>query len=105
MGYPGTLTLRATYRWLPERVLQCELLATTDAPTIINLTHHAYFNLAGTGDALDHRVRDAAAADQKGGGKRVLRHAADVESRPAVRPRGLTRPRAPRAAGRGPERA
>lgn len=56
MGYPGELKVRASYRWLPGRVLQIEFVATSDAPTIVNLTHHAYFNLAGAGDSLDHRV-------------------------------------------------
>ena len=56
MGYPGELKVRTSYRWLPDRVLQIEFIATSDAPTIVNLTHHAYFNLAGAGDSLDHRV-------------------------------------------------
>lgn len=48
MGYPGTLQLRTTYR-LDGKSLQIEMTATTDAPTIVNLVNHAYFNLAGQG--------------------------------------------------------
>jgi galactose mutarotase-like enzyme len=47
MGYPGTLQLRATYRI--DQGLVIEMEATTDAPTIVNLVNHAYFNLAGQG--------------------------------------------------------
>ena len=51
-GYPGTVHVTATYR-LEGRSLTLELVATTDAPTLLNLTNHAYWNLstAGTVDA------------------------------------------------------
>lgn len=45
-GYPGTLDVEATYR-IGEGVLELILEARTDAPTPVNLTGHAYFNLAG----------------------------------------------------------
>jgi aldose 1-epimerase len=47
MGYPGTLAARVTYRI--DGGLWIEMEATTDAPTVVNLVNHAYFNLAGQG--------------------------------------------------------
>jgi aldose 1-epimerase len=55
-GYPGVLTVRANYRWGADRTLIVSYEATTDAPTIVNLSHHAYFNLGGGGDVRDHRL-------------------------------------------------
>lgn len=55
-GYPGTLTARCRYRIAGHGVLEIDLSATTDAPTIINLATHSYFNLDRTPDALDHRL-------------------------------------------------
>lgn len=60
-GYPGTLTARCTYRIVKDGVLEIDLTATTDAPTIINLATHSYFNLDGTADILDHRLEIPAA--------------------------------------------
>lgn len=48
MGFPGTLTARTTYR-IDGTTLSIEMEATTDAPTVVNLVNHAYFNLAGQG--------------------------------------------------------
>ncbi|MCM1067919.1 MAG: galactose mutarotase [Muribaculaceae bacterium] len=46
-GYPGKLTATATYRWTDACELCLTLSATTDAATVVNLTNHAYWNLAG----------------------------------------------------------
>lgn len=57
MGYPGTLTTTATYALDEQNQLTIEYRATTDAPTLVNITNHAYWNLAGAGaarGAMDH---------------------------------------------------
>lgn len=58
MGYPGTLTTTVTYTLNQKNELRIDYQATTDAPTVINLTNHTYFNLAGedTLDVYDQRV-------------------------------------------------
>lgn len=55
-GYPGTLTVKAVYQVTEKNELRLDFSAQTDAPTVLNLTHHSYFNLAGKGDILGHEV-------------------------------------------------
>lgn len=58
-GYPGEVTVTAEYRWKSRNKLHLTLRATTTAPTVINLTSHAYWNLRGadSGSALSHKLR------------------------------------------------
>jgi len=63
-GYPGQLTAEVTYTLDDAGTLDIEHRATTDAPTIVNLTNHALFNLAGEGgpdDVGQHRLTIPAA--------------------------------------------
>jgi len=53
-GYPGNLSVKAVYTWTDDNALQLEYTATTDKETVVNLTQHSYFNLAGKGDILNH---------------------------------------------------
>lgn len=57
-GYPGNLTTTVRYRVTDGNELKIEYHATTDKPTVVNLTNHSYFNLAGQGEGLilNHRV-------------------------------------------------
>lgn len=50
-GYPGTMTVDATYSLDENNDLRIEYVATTDRPTIANITNHAYWNLSGEGSA------------------------------------------------------
>lgn len=58
-GYPGTLTATAIYSLNNDNELTIEYRATTDKPTIVNLTNHSFFNLAGqkaATDTMDHHL-------------------------------------------------
>jgi aldose 1-epimerase len=61
-GYPGTLNARVTYTLTDRNELVVDYLATTDAPTPVNLTQHSYFNLAGGGSILGHELMIDASA-------------------------------------------
>ena len=58
-GYPGTLKITATYTLNEANELAVEYRATTDKPTVVNITNHSYFNLGGESsgkDVLGHRL-------------------------------------------------
>lgn len=56
MGFPGAMTVTCVYRLLERATLRVELSATCDAPTVVSLAHHSYFNLDGSDDVLDHEL-------------------------------------------------
>ena len=58
-GYPGDLDVAVTYTLTDNNELSLSYLATTDKPTILNITNHTYFNLAGAGNGniLDHQLK------------------------------------------------
>lgn len=57
-GYPGSVDATVTYALSPTGELRITFEAVTDAPTVVNLSHHSYFHLggAGSGDVLDHEL-------------------------------------------------
>lgn len=55
-GFPGRLSVSVTFTWTNENCLAIEYAAMTERPTVVNLTNHSYFNLAGTGSILDHEL-------------------------------------------------
>ena len=55
-GFPGRLELNVRYTLTARNEWRIDYLASTDRPTVLNLTHHAYWNLSGGGSAFDHRL-------------------------------------------------
>jgi aldose 1-epimerase len=55
--FPGTLIVTVTYILTGDNALKVHYTATTDKPTVLNLTNHSYFNLAGGGNVLNHVLK------------------------------------------------
>ena len=57
-GFPGNLNVKVTYALTGDNCLKINYEATTDKPTVVNLTNHAFFNLngSGSGTVLNHEV-------------------------------------------------
>lgn len=56
-GFPGELKVAVRYTLGADASWRIDYEAITDAPTVVNLTHHDYFNLAGAGSILQHRLQ------------------------------------------------
>ena len=56
-GFPGKLRVEVKYTITEDNALKIEYSARTDAPTVVNLTNHLYFNLNSSGSASDHLIR------------------------------------------------
>jgi aldose 1-epimerase len=63
-GFPGRLTVAVTYRLTPENALVIDYTARSDRTTVINLTNHSYFNLAGEGSGRVDKQRLQVAANR-----------------------------------------
>lgn len=57
MGYPGNMVVVARYEWSESNEIRLTFTAKTDAPTVVNLTNHVYFNLNGKGSVLRHYLK------------------------------------------------
>ena len=55
-GYPGNLNVSVSFALTDKNELKIDYQATSDKDTVINLTNHSYFNLAGTGNVLGHQL-------------------------------------------------
>lgn len=56
-GFPGAMECRVRYTWNDDGALRIDYAATTDKPTVINLTNHVYFNLSGGGGIAQHDLQ------------------------------------------------
>ena len=56
MGFPGKVDFKVTFTLHEDNALKIDYFAVSDKKTVINMTNHAYFNLAGKGDVLAHEL-------------------------------------------------
>lgn len=81
-GFPGRLQVAVRYTLGDDASWRIDYEATTDRPTVVNLTHHDYFNLAGGGSALAHRLMLAASRYNEVGPGLIPTRVADVAGTP-----------------------
>jgi aldose 1-epimerase len=81
-GFPGALDLRVRYTLAPHGEWRIDYQARCDRPTVLNLTHHAYWNLAGQGSATGQRLRLAARRYAPVDAQRIPAGLAPVEGTP-----------------------
>jgi aldose 1-epimerase len=55
-GFPGNVSMQVTFTLIEQNVLRIEYRGSTDRPTVLNPSHHVYFNLAGGGAVFGHRA-------------------------------------------------
>jgi aldose 1-epimerase len=79
-GYPGNLKLEVLYTITNQNKLKIEYRATTDAPTIVNLTNHSYFNLNGTGCDNINNHEISLNADKYTPINEILRPSGEIDS-------------------------
>jgi aldose 1-epimerase len=56
-GFPGNVSMEVTFTLTADNVLRIEYRGTADQPTVLNPSHHVYFNLAGGGSVFEHRAQ------------------------------------------------
>jgi aldose 1-epimerase len=84
MGFPGAMDVRVRYTLGEDMSWRVDYEATTDRPTVVNLTSHAYFNLGGAraGSALGHRLQLLASRYTVPGAHSIPLHHAPVAGTP-----------------------
>ena len=81
-GFPGRVEALVTYSLGEDRTWRVDYEATTDRATVVNLSHHDYFNLAGHGSALDHLLTLPASRYNPVDASLIPTGIADVEGTP-----------------------
>ena len=82
MGFPGTLHVTVTYTLTRNNVLRIDYRAVSDKDTIISLTNHSYFNMAGDASGSGARpASDDECRSDHGGGRQECAHRGDAQCR------------------------
>jgi aldose 1-epimerase len=81
-AYPGRLDVQVRYTLTAQHEWRIDYRASTDRATVLNLTHHDYFNLAGAGSVLDHRLTLGASRYARVDATLIPERIAEVEGTP-----------------------